>query len=340
MVPAHYLATGHSKSYDGSMKLTNKEAASLASAELRVEAPFSQIRKDAGYREHTVRYSLRSLLARNIIHPVPFINLHRLGYTVYTVLFSAAADKRNSKQKLLESLMSAPYVLWVGEFGGEYQYGIGFCCKQFSELIYYMRDLSKKHEQIFFDKAISVQISTTIFPRKYLWTKKVSVAPLTSTFSKMPPIDIDELDARILSALTTHSLLSHRQIALKLKMPLSTLELRVKKLKDQGVILSTIYGVDSARVGRESFKLLVFTKGLDSNFSANLHAFCALRSEVVSLIDGLGAWGYEIGVEVISGEDVMDLIQDLYDAFPGLINTIRPLTKFRYPKMRFFPEVA
>ena len=322
------------------MKLSDKERAALASAEFRADAPMQVIAKDAGYREHTVRYSLHRLLEREVIRPLPFINLHRIGYEVYTVLFSAAVDRRASKTALLKSLMQAPYVLWVGEFGGEYQYGIGFCCRRFAELITYMRELSKKHEQIFFDKAVSMQISSTIFPRRYLWTRKLPVSPLISTFAKAGIIEIDELDERILSGLTTWSTLSHRQIALKLQVPLSTLELRLSKLIRNGVILGTVYAVNSEAIQKESFKLLVYTKGLDANFTASLYKYCLKRPEAVSLIDTLGVWGYEIGVEVDHGEEVTDIIQDLYETFPGLINTIRPLTKFRYPKVRFFPELA
>jgi DNA-binding Lrp family transcriptional regulator len=322
------------------MRLSPKEMAILASAELRVDAPIEVLRKDAGYREHTVRYALRRLLERKVIEPIPFINLHRLGYTVYTVLFSAAASERKGSKSLLESLLEAPYVLWVGEFGGEYQYGIGFCCRRFPELVLYLRELSRKYQQLFFDKVISLQISSTIYPRRYLWQRPLQIAPLTSTFNKQEVVEIDRIDERILSALTTYSLLSHRQIALKLGMPLSSFELRVRKLREQGVLLANVYGFDSRAVGRESYKLLVYTKGLDSSFSAEMHKFCLAQPDVVSLIDCLGVWGYEIGVEVTHGQQVNKITQDLYDAFPNLITTVRPLTKFRYPKVRFFPEIS
>jgi DNA-binding Lrp family transcriptional regulator len=322
------------------MKLSDQELAVLASVELKAQDPIEKIRKETGLREHTIRYALRRLADKKIIHPVPFINLHRLGYTIYTVMFSVAVDNRKgSKNTLLKSLLTSPYVLWIGEFGGEYQYGIGFCCKTFAELISYMRELSEKHEQIFFDKAISVQISSTIFPRRYLWKKKLNISPITSTFSADGVYEADDLDRRILSGLTSHSLLSHRQLAMKLEVPLSTVELRIKKLRENKVILADMFAIDSEALGKESFKLLVYTKGLNLNFTEALHKFCLQRNEVVHLIDLLGVWGYEIGVEVNSGQQVTHIIQDLYEAFPGLINTIRPLTKFRYPKFRFFPQV-
>jgi DNA-binding Lrp family transcriptional regulator len=320
------------------MKISEKEATILASAELRVNAPISVLRKESGYREHTIRYALRSLLNRGVITPIPFINLHRLGYTIYSLFFTVGGEKRGAHDALIRSLIAAPNVLWVGEFGGEFQYGVGFGTKRLNGLIEFLTVISQKHGAIFHDKAVSVQISSTVFPRRYLSSKRFSVKPLTVTFDKREPVPVDELDEKILSGLTTYGSLSHRQLALKLQVPLSTLELRLRKLRDQGVIAGDIYSVDAGRFKMESFKLLVYTKGLDSELTGRLHAFCASHRNITVLIDCLGSWGYEINVEVERPEEVSRIIQELYENFGSSIHTIKTLTKFRYPKVRFFVE--
>ena len=233
--------------------------------------------------------------------------------------------------------MASPEVLWVGEFGGEYHYGIGFCTKRFGHLVDYIKELSKKHPGIFFEKAISVQISSTIFPRKYLSSKKPPVSHLTVGCDQ-EPIEIDELDERVLSGLTTAGGMSHRQLALKLQVPLSTLEVRIKKLREKGVITGDIFLVEPSYFGRQSFKLLVFTKGLYPQLTAEIHKFCAQHKDITYLINCLGNWGYEIGVEVRQGEEVTAVVQDLYEEFGSAFNPIKMLTKFRYPKVRWFPE--
>jgi hypothetical protein len=47
-----------------------------------------------------------------------------------------------------------------------------------------------------------------------------------------------------------------------------------------------------------------------------------------------------VGVEVSKAEDVSPIMQEMYEFFGASINTIKLLTKFRYPKVRWFPEVA
>ena len=320
------------------MKLSDKEATILAAAELRAAAPISLLRKESGYRDHTIRYVLRILQKRGVITPVPFINLHVLGYTIYTMFFSLGSEKRGNREALQKLLLDTPEILWVGEFGGEYQYALGFCVHRFSSMVEVLRGLSKKFPNIFFDKAISVQISSTIFPRKYLTSKKMSVKPLTVTFDKAV-CEIDDLDKKILSALTSYSELSYRQLAIKLQMPLSTLELRVKKLREKGVICADIFVFEPSHFQLQSYKLLVYTKGLDPHLSSEMFKFCEAHPNITYLIDGLGSWGYEIGVEVRDAESVTSIIQDIHETFGNLINAVKMLTKFRYPKVRWFPGV-
>lgn len=325
-------------SRESCVKLTEKEATVLACVELRANAPMALFRKESGLREHTIRYALRSLISRKVITPLPFINLHRLGYTVYSLFFTVGGEKRGAHDALIRSLVAAPNVLWVGEFGGEYQYGVGFGAKHLSELTLFLDALSKKHGAIFHDKAVSVQISSTVYPRRYLSSRKSSAQPITVTFGQREPASIDSVDAKILSALTTYGTWSHRQIALKIQVPLSTVELRIRKLREQGVIAGDIYSVDAAQFEMESFKLLVYTKGLDSALTGKLDAYCRATPNITTLIDCLGSWGYEINAEVRKPEELSRIIQQIYEHFGGSIHTIKVLTKFSYPKVRFFVE--
>jgi hypothetical protein len=60
---------------------------------------------------------------------------------------------------------------------------------------------------------------------------------------------------------------------------------------------------------------------------------------VVYLFECFGVWGFELGVEVPAQEDVSVIMQELYEAFGSSVTNIKLLTKFRYPKVRWFPEV-
>ncbi|MBN8548516.1 MAG: Lrp/AsnC family transcriptional regulator [Deltaproteobacteria bacterium] len=318
------------------MKLSEKEGAILAAAELRAEAPISLLRKESGYREHTIRYALKRLADRRVIVPIPFVNLHVLGYTIFNLFFSIGSQKQATKNALMKAFQSSGEVLWIGEFGGEFQYGIAICGKRIGEVLELVESLSRKFQDVFFEKAVSCQFSARIYHRKYLAARKYSVQPLVCRFTK-EIVEIDELDDRILRAMATFGDLSHRQLALKVQIPLSTLDLRLRKLSERGVIAGHIFAVDPSKFGVQAFKLLIYGKGISGELSTGLARYAEAHPHVTYLIECLGTWDYEIGVEVQRAEDVTAIIQDLYEQFGANINTIKLLSKFRDVKFRWYP---
>lgn len=169
-------------------------------------------------------------------------------------------------------------------------------------------------------------------------SRKFSVDPIYIR-STSDPVDVDDLDMRVLAALSTFSDLSHRQLAAKVRVPLSTLELRIKKLREKGVIVGEIYVVSPAQFERQSYKLLIYTKGIDPAMSKKMDAFCSQHPNIVYLFECFGVWGFEIGVKVPAQEDASVVMQEVYQAFGSSVTNIKLLTTFRYPKVRWLPEV-
>lgn len=317
------------------MKLSDKERLVLAAAELRAEAPVELLRKETGLREHTIRYAMRRLQQREVALPVPLVNLQILGHTIFNVFFSVGALKRATRHALLKTLTEAPEVVWVGEFGGEFQYGIAVVGTHIGTALEFLAILAKKFPNLFFDKSVAIQSSVTVYYRKYLSTKKFSVHPLTCRYTPRI-VEIDDLDRKVLTGIASYGAESHRQIALRLKMPLSTFELRVRKLKDKGVIVGQILAVNCALFGMQAYKLLIYAKGMNIELAKALGRFSELHRNVVYFIECIGTWDFEIGVEVANPQEVTEIVQELYEEFGALINTIKLLNKFSDTKVRWY----
>ena len=318
------------------MRLTDKERTVLACVELRADASVKTYRKETGLREHTIRYHLRNLIERGIATPAPFVDMHLLGYTIFNVFFSIGAEKKSTKEALLRTLIASKHVTWVGEFGGEYQYGIALCARELGFVSHFLAALSKRFGNIFFEKAVSCQFGTHTYYHKYLSAKRFSVSPLYCGTSS-EHVEIDELDDKILSALATHGGLSHRRLAQEVRVPLSTLELRISKLEERKIIKGYYYMVDAVKFGMQRFKLMVYGKGLDAALKDGLSKYCQSHPAIVHLIECFGSWDFEIGVEAEGSEPVMEVIQEIYEQFGASINTIRLLMKFRDLKTRWYP---
>lgn len=318
------------------MRLSDKERSVLAAYELRANAPVHVIRKETGLRDHTIRYALNSLLDRKVITPVPLVNMHALGHMVFNIFFSIGAEKKSEKEALLRALQQEKDVTWVGEFGGEFQYGLAVCSPSMRTVVELLDGLSKRFKRLFFEKSISSQLGTTCYYRKYLAPKRFKVEPLSTGFLK-ESVEIDALDDRILVALVSYPHFSRRQLSQQMKIPLSTLELRIKKLEEKGVICGYMYAPDPTKMGMQAYKLLVYAKGIDRELSREIKRFAEAHPDIVYVIECLGNWDYEIGVEAARTEEVSDIIQEIYERFGNSVNSVKLLSKFRDLKIRWYP---
>ena len=319
------------------MILNHKERDIIACTELRTEMPIEQIRKETGYREHTIRYCLNRLQEKGIILMIPIINTHAIGYTHFNLYFSfSSSQKKKTKEELLRSMAIVPSIIWLGEIGGGHQYGVEIVTKSVYPMLDILGGLSRRFPDIFFEKQVSCKYSRTIFSHKFLSTKKFSSPSITIGRSKEIH-QIDDLDHKVLQGLVSKRYRSHRDLALQIAVPLSTLELRIKKLEERGILMGFSYAVNTRLVGLQSYSLLIFARGVNPDLVAALHQFAETHPHITFILECLGIWDIELGIEVDSSEKVTEIIEQIYERFSGSINNIQVLNRFRDLKLRYYP---
>ena len=331
------------------MRLTEKERQILFSAQLQANAPVPVIRKASGYREHSIRYCLQQSLETRVIEMRCFVDLCRLGYTMYTVYFSLAPDTVASREEFLSALIESPRVTWLGELGGDFQYGVTVCVRNLGEVARFLDELSERFGQIFLEKSIAARLLLSYFGNKYFAPKALDAArrktdrkPKTvrDSFSYRVTesvVPIDELDHKILSALTAATYRSRRELARQLAVPLSTLEYRIKRLEEQQVIVGFYYQVDPQQIGVQSFLLLAAVKGIDRGLQERFWQFCTNHPNIVLAIHCLGNWDFEMAVDVEDARDIIRVTEEVRVALGGALHSLKTLPQFAYRKVCEYP---
>ncbi len=321
------------------MKLTSKEKDIISCIELRAKLEVDQIRKETGYRDHSIRYCLKRLTDREVISVVPVINVLSMGYTMHNIYFSLSSESKNLKNKIVQALQNAPEVLWIAEFGGDYQFVIGICVRHFMRMSSFLQELAERFGNVFFEKSVASQFAAYFMPRRYLTSKKFKTEPLP-IFHECERVKVDDLDKKILSALSTQGHVSHRQIALKLGMPLSSFELRIKRLEKEKVIMGYVLGFNASLAGMQDYKFLIYGKGINVQLGRKIFAFAKEHRNVTLFVQTFGAWDFELNVEVQSAEDVVRVRQELYEYCGNDILSVKVLPKFKDLKFLTHPALA
>lgn len=303
-------------------------------AELQAEIPVPQLAKQMGLRPHAVYYGLNKLEREGILRKVPFINMQRLGYSDYLLLFSLALHDPKSRDALITYLQKNPPVTWLAELGGDYQYGAALYVRDSAELTHFLADLAVRFGGLFFHKAFSLHTRFARFTRSYLHPsapRQVIENRITSDVHTL-----NEVDNKILIALTEHANKTPADVARLLDIPLSTLHYRLQTLKKQGVLDRQVYFIDTSKLNIQSFELLVFTKGLDPELPDKLFAFAKKHPHIVFFIQCIGSWDFELGIEVETMSGATEVVQEIYAAFADTITTITTLPLFRQLKFKFY----
>jgi Lrp/AsnC family leucine-responsive transcriptional regulator len=319
------------------MRLTDKESDILACVELRADLPIDQIKKETGYQEHTIRYHLHQLEERGVIRRRPAINMGAAGYNGVGVFFSPSPESNVSFEALRKHLLKVREITWASEFSGDFHFGISFTVVQMGDVEIELQKLSAKFPNLFYEKMVSTKFRAVQFPRRYLSSSsKIKVPPLV--FSRaLKPAPLDDTDRKVLGALTHESYRSRRELSQKIAIPLSTLDGRVKRLEEKGILSTYVYDINPSLLGIQGHTLLIFCKGLNPKLSKELFEFAERHSQITHLYSCLGSWDFELNVEVRSSEEIRNIVEELYTEFRADINSVKVLSKAPNLKYTYVP---
>jgi len=311
------------------MTLFENEKILLAQIELNAAMSVAEICKATGFRSHTVRYGITSMERRGIIRRATFIDTYPLGYVTYAVLFSLSPQSKSGKQAFLDFLVASPCVSWLAELGGDFQYAMAITVQTPSDVSKFLSSVAETFGNVLSQKSVHIRMDFTQLNRRYLADQPVSALSFGHT---TPAVSIDNIDHKILRALSRNEFPTEREAQARLEISPSTWRNRVRRLRERGVIVGDFYQVSAERLGTQQFELLVH-----ANLSGRLLAFAKSHPRIVHFVEGIGEWDFELGVEVENAQDVVGVTEDAYEAFPDDIAALKTLPLFGTLKYSLYP---
>jgi Lrp/AsnC family transcriptional regulator, leucine-responsive regulatory protein len=318
------------------MRLSEKERIIISAVEFNPDIPLSHLQRITHCRSHTIRYCIRKLCQQGIIRYYPFVNVYPLGLTPYCLYFSFSAEGGKAKQRVLKALVDSPRVSWVAEVGGKYHCCASILARHVKEVRHFLYLLSEKQGNLFFEKSLSTEISYTHFGAKYLHIRKPPY-PCRQWGQNGKQVVLDETDYKILYGLISQNYGSRRELARLLNLPSSTLEGRIKKLTEKGIITGFKYMINSQKLGMQTFKLLVYTRGGDPDQHERLYNLCAEHPNISSMVNCMGTWDYELTVDVKESADVLKIAHYIQSKQENTINHLEVIPVFKKLKVACFP---
>ena len=318
------------------MRLTENETKVLSVLHMEANAPAAFVEKRTGLPNHTINYCLRSLHERELITRVPFIDLSKLGYMNYGILAAISSEDRKTRDRFRRFLIESPGVSFVSELGGEYQYWFAYETKSMTDVRDFLDSLEPRFGPILVHKAIAARIQFLDFRLSYALGNSCRVKSI-SWRDEPGSLVLDKQDHQILKAISVADMKSNREVARELGLANSTFESRLRRLRERKILIGYRYLLNTVALGVQHFAILLFTKGSGSQFRERLKQFAFDHPNIRFLVQSIGGWDYELGVETFDSRIMSAVTEDIYEQFGTDLISIKVLPVFQYLKIQLYP---
>jgi len=321
-------------SYEGLISQTERRVVSML--QHRADATVAQIARHTGYSQAKVRYTIESLLTRELITKQVYIDVYLLGLSYQTVFFSLMPKAKTHSSRLVSYLMKSPRVSYFVELGGEYDFCIDICVREMVELLDFMQELSSEFGACFNRKTSSVLISMVDYPLDLSEGGRKGQKAFTCGLSKHR-VSIDHVDHQLLSTISRDPTLMIREVAQRLGIPVNTASYRVKRLESKGLICGYRYMPATDRLGLQSFIHCVSLCGISEKLRQMLFEFFESCPSVTYVLECTGNWDLEFGTSVYAAHEVIDITRSFQEKFGEVISSVRTLPMFLHRKISKYP---
>jgi DNA-binding Lrp family transcriptional regulator len=322
--------------YRDRLRLSEQEKIVLSHVEFQARTPIPDIARDCGYKTSTVRYILNKFIDSGLItERRSFLNLSLLGFTNYALYITISSWGERERESLHRFLSRAPGVTWFAPVGGDFQYIVTFSASHAEELVEFRHYLSQRFSHVIYGQTVSLRLALWLFPRKYLAKDPRRQAGWFQGGSHR--VALDDIDTRLLTAVSRGGFDSFRLLAERAELPPSTFDRRVRALEERGVIQGYCYRMNPTKIGFEEFRLLVHPLSVTRDFTSRLLAFSRSHPNVRKFVQCLAEWDYEMEVSVPSAREVSAFIATLNERFRGELRRVRVVPLFAEVNCPPFP---
>lgn len=318
------------------MKLDKIDLKILTELEKDARQPITEIASKVGTSQQNISYRISALEKNEIIKQYySVLNLRKLGYSIYRTLFRLSNTNQKKHEEIIKFLSSYKNVLWLVDVGGRADLLVNFIAKDIFDYSEILNSFKRKFPEQIQNYEILPIVELYYFGRKYFPEDK------DTTFSvnkEEPKVEIDNIDSRILSFLCKNARMNSVEIAEKLKISPNTVILRIRKLKENKVILSYKPLIDLSKLNYSEHKMLIKFQNITEEKEKDIINFLKRESGVMGGIKLIGAWDFEIEFEVKNREEMKEIMGKFRDKFTNNIKEIELLDLFKEYKYNFFPD--
>lgn len=321
-------------------KIDLKDRKILYLLDINARQTLTQIGRKVGLSKGVVKYRIENLSKKGIIKSYyTVIDSSKLGYSCFRFYVSFKNTTPAIERDIINYFVKNKFTWWVCSLMGRYNLSVTIWIKNISDFNKFWDNTLYKYHDYFDNQVISVYLQLFYYRHSFLLDDKYSKADRKKFEIEGcgEKVDIDDLDCKILRKIASSARIPLNEIAEELDASASTINNRIRKLVNLGVIQGFRVLFDYMKLGYYLYKVDIGLK--DYKKRRKIIDYIILNPHLRFLSKTAGYSDLELGFIVEDVTKIESIMNDLIVKFP---DTIRGYTYFyesKIHKMKFIPEV-
>ncbi len=295
------------------IRLDRHDRRLLSIFERDARMPVSELSRKARMSRATTEYRLRQFERQGVIRGhYCLIDPSVLGFAVWELWVTLHPGK--DRKALFAHIDAHPLVWWRMECAGAYDAVICVLCRTPHEFQEFFRRLQGRYDNIIADAAVLMNVGFEYHTRGYLLDGSSGL--LARSLDGAPPAARPSAyGLALLQALAIDSRASYVRLAQETGRNVKTVMKELAALKDAGIVVSFRPLLDTARIGYESYKILLYLSAPQGGVLPSALEWCRAHPNIVALGSYVGPWQLELDVEIDTYRNLCALLAQLKEAF-------------------------
>jgi Lrp/AsnC family transcriptional regulator for asnA, asnC and gidA len=308
--------------------------------DLDARQSFSTIGKQVGLHKDVVTYRVHRLVEKGIIHFITVINEHKLGmkYLRFCLTYQYATPE--IKKEIIDYFVKNKYTVAVHASEGQCDLILIFGVKNIPDFYDTWYRIFSKYRDYFSRQIFSIYCKTMEYKYTFLLDKNEQENDHRVLFNRQDDgkcSTIDELDTKLLHLLNKNARIPTITLAEKLHTTALTINHRIRKLLQSGIILGFRVALDYSKIDYRFFTVNIKLK--DFTKIEKIVAYLESKPNLVGRIMILGQMDLEFLFFLKSIEEIQDIMNDLSSKFPQTIKDYTYSSHTHSYKFQYLPEI-
>ena len=322
------------------MKLDLKDRKILYELDLNARQTLTQIGKKVGLKKDVVSYRIKKLQEEGIIkNYYTVIDAYKLGYTLYRYYINFQYVSPDLRNEIIDYFVRYKNICTVGNVVGKYDLMLILWVKHINEFYNFWKTALDNYGDHFENRIFSVYIHGVGFQKSFLLhdSRRENENVDHEYFGVGKQVDIDELDYHLLNELALNARASLVELAKKFHTSSQTINYRINKLKESGIIQAFRVALDLSKLGFRHYKVDIYLKEYKQR--DNIINYVKQSPFVLYISTSTGLCDLEVELVVESTDKLVEIIEGINVQFPNAMRNYVFYGNIKIFKETFLPKI-